>query len=141
MIDLNKTIQFGFDTIVRLSIWRKHYEAVQLTVYPQILSKYSIHDDLKGQKSITRRFLKYCKSRRIIEDLFKYTFLKKVCGTSAIRRGTYVDSNRQGWIQDFLCGGRAHLKKNGKIFKELGKNGQIFVRQHILMFIFKFNAL
>ena len=43
------------------------------------IPKYSIHGDLKGQKSITRR-LRYCKSRSIIEGLCKYTFLKKVLG-------------------------------------------------------------
>ena len=47
---------------------------------PKILSKYSLIDDLKVQKSITTRFLRYFKSRSIIQVLCKYTFLKKVRG-------------------------------------------------------------
>ena len=59
--------QFNLDLTIIVSIWRKHYEVVQFivssqpfiasTVYPQILSKYSIHGDFKTQKSISRRFL------------------------------------------------------------------------------------
>ena len=47
---------------------------------PKILSKGSLIDDLKVQKSITRRLLRYFKSRSIIYVLCKYTFLKKVRG-------------------------------------------------------------
>ena len=43
------------------------------------LWQYSIYDDMKGQKSIIRRFLRYFKSRSIMLGLYKYTFLKKVC--------------------------------------------------------------
>ena len=93
IINLNEK-QFNLDLTIIVSIWRKHYEVVQFivssqpfiasTVYPQILSKYSIHGVLKGQKSMTRRFLSYCKSRSVIEGLCKYTFLIKVCGINPV---------------------------------------------------------